>query len=63
VKNSPGSLSRTLNPTSLYQEGNLFNFGYYQVLRGPGGESHFIADVRDESGQVRPGSTFDLVAQ
>ncbi len=56
----PGPLDPTLNPTSLYAEGNIFNFGFIRLQRAAGGTMHLIADVRDETGTVRPGSVVDL---
>ncbi len=38
-----------------------FNFGHFRVERRPDGASHFIAEVRDETDAVLPGSAVDLV--
>ena len=59
----PPGLDPTLRPTLLYAEGDLFNFGYYRLQKGSDGKTHFLADVRDETGTVRPGSSVDLVPQ
>jgi alkaline phosphatase D len=59
-------LDGTFNPSILYGEGNLFNFGYIRIEDGrdddgdDNGRPHLIADIRDENGIVRPGSTLDL---
>ena len=61
-------LDETFNPTLLYGEGNIFNFGYIRIEDGRdseeveegNGKPHLIADIRDENGIVRPGSTLDL---
>jgi len=57
----PVALDPTLNPTSLYSESGLFNFGYIQIQQGMDGQMHLIADVRGENGQPRPGSRLDLL--
>jgi alkaline phosphatase D len=61
-------LDETFNPTLLYGEGNIFNFGYITIEdRGEEDSSigmpHLIADIRDANGIVRPGSTLDLIPQ
>jgi hypothetical protein len=61
-------LDETFNPTLLYGEGNIFNFGYIRIEdRGEDdssiGKPHLIADIRDANGIVRPGSTLDLIPQ
>jgi phosphodiesterase/alkaline phosphatase D-like protein len=62
-------LDPTFNPSLLYGEGNIFNFGYVNIeTRGGGaaaedGKSHFIAEIRDENGIVRPGSILDLTPE
>jgi alkaline phosphatase D len=61
-------LDETFNPTLLYGEGNIFNFGYIRIEdRGEEdsniGKPHLIADIRDVNGLVRPGSTLDLIPQ
>jgi alkaline phosphatase D len=58
-------LDDTFNPSLLYGEGNIFNFGYIRIEDGrddgdDNGRPHLIADIRDENGIVRPGSTLDL---
>jgi alkaline phosphatase D len=58
-------LDGTFNPSLLYGEGNIFNFGYVRIEdeREDDGNAkpHLIADIRDEKGIVRPGSTLDLL--
>jgi alkaline phosphatase D len=62
-------LDETFNPSLLYGEGNVFNFGYIRIEDGrdneveDNGKPHLIADIRDENGIVRPGSTLDLRPQ
>jgi alkaline phosphatase D len=60
-------LDETFNPSLLYGEGNIFNFGYIRIEDGredvKNGKPHLIADIRDENGVVRPGSTLDLIPQ
>ena len=56
----PPELDPTLRPVLLYAEGDLFNFGTYRLERRPDGNVHFLAEVRDETGGVRPGSSIDL---
>jgi hypothetical protein len=62
------TLDETFNPTLLYGEGNIFNFGYIRIEDEREGDDdndkpHLIADIRDEKGIVRPGSTLDLIPQ
>ena len=59
----PPGLDPTLGPTLLYAEGGIFNFGYYRVEKGADGRVRFLADVRDETGGVRAGSSVDLASQ
>jgi alkaline phosphatase D len=62
-------LDETFNPSLLYGEGNIFNFGYIRIEDrrdndgDDNGKPHLIADIRDEDGIVRPGSTLDLRPQ
>jgi len=56
----PPGLDPTLEPTLLYAEANLFNFGYYRLERRPDGTLHFLADIRDGAGEVRSGSSVEL---
>jgi alkaline phosphatase D len=56
----PPGLDPTFNPTILYQEGDLFNFGYVRIEPAADGTYHLIADVRGEDGLPRPGSTVEL---
>ncbi|HJU34658.1 MAG TPA: alkaline phosphatase D family protein, partial [Nitrososphaera sp.] len=59
-------LDETFNPSLLYGEGNIFNFGYIRIEDGrdddgdDNGRPHLIADIRDQNGIVRAGSTLDL---
>lgn len=39
-------LDPTVNSTYLYNEGKLFNFGYYKIQNNPiDGKAHFIAET------------------
>jgi alkaline phosphatase D len=57
-------LDGTFDPSLLYQEGNIFNFGYVRIEdgreNGDNGKPHLIADIRGENGVTRPGSQLDL---
>ncbi|MFL6486652.1 MAG: alkaline phosphatase D family protein, partial [Nitrososphaera sp.] len=58
-------LDETFNPSLLYGEGNIFNFGYIRIGdRNENGDNndkpHLIADIRGENGVTRPGSQLDL---
>lgn len=57
---APYWLDQTTNPTSLYGEGNLFNFGYAEVARRKDGRAYFRVETRDSFGQARPGSVLEL---
>lgn len=48
----------TFAPEVLYVEGGLFNFSFVHVEG-----NRLVADVRDETGRVRPGSTLTLTAE
>ena len=61
-------LDGTFNPSLLYGEGNIFNFGYIRIEDGreednDNGKPHLIAEIRDENGVVLPGSRLDLIPQ
>ncbi len=60
VKVAPGALDPSLDPTRLYAEGDLFNFGFYRIREAADGQVHFQADVRGEDGRPRPGSEIDI---
>jgi alkaline phosphatase D len=57
-------LDTTFNPTLLYGEGNLFNFGHIQIrdVSTPGSEDgpHLFADIRDMKGNPREGSYIEI---
>jgi alkaline phosphatase D len=53
----------TFNPSVLYEEGNIFNFGHVRIENGDNGKPHLIAEIRDENGIARPGSMLDLIPQ
>jgi alkaline phosphatase D len=52
IRLAPVPLDPAFEPTSLYAEGNLFNFGFLRVSRG----GRLTYDVRDIDGRARPGS-------
>jgi alkaline phosphatase D len=57
-------LDLTFNPSLLYGEGNIFNFGYVRIEKGAHDDKiHFIVEIRDENGITRPGSMLDLTPQ
>ena len=60
---SQDELDPTLNPTLLYAEGELFNFGFVRVQEQKDGRVHLFADVRGEDARIRPGSEVDLAPQ
>ena len=53
----------TLHPLVLYAQGGFSNFGSVTIARQADGHVHLIAQVYDEQGNLRPGSTFDLKPQ
>ncbi|MBA3430061.1 MAG: alkaline phosphatase D family protein [Actinobacteria bacterium] len=52
----PAELDPTFSPTSLYAEGELFNFGHIRIEMAADGQPRLSASVIDEAGDVRPGS-------
>jgi alkaline phosphatase D len=62
-RNLPRTLDPTFGPIQLYAEGGIFNFGYVRVGVAADGRAHLSADVRDETGAVRPGSALDLAPE
>jgi alkaline phosphatase D len=59
------ALDKTFNPTLLYGEGNIFNFGLIQIreLSSPevGVGPHLFAEIRDIKGDPREGSHIEIV--
>ena len=55
VRSTPSELDPTFNPTTLYAEGEIFNFGYLRVKK-QNDSLNLLVDIRDETGEVRPGS-------
>jgi alkaline phosphatase D len=55
----------TINATYIYQENKIFNFGYLKVQKqeNDDGKVHFISEIRDQDGLLRPGSYLDLRPQ
>jgi alkaline phosphatase D len=58
------TLDEAFNPSLLYTEDDIFNFGYVRIGKyNDTDKSHLIVEILDENGIVRPGSTLDLVPQ
>lgn len=62
VKLAPRGPDPTFQPRILYAEGELFNFSFVRIERHSG-VPHLVADIRDDRGAVRFGSTVTLTAQ
>lgn len=58
-REAPPEFDPTLKPVVLYAEGGFFNFSYVRIDSADG-RSRIIADVRDETGRVRPGSELEI---
>src|ERR687895_76076 len=57
-------LDLTFNPSLIYGEGNIFNFGYVRIEKGVHDDKiHFIVEIRDENGITRPSPMLDLTPQ
>jgi len=56
-------LDPTLSPVILFSEGNLFNFGEVEIVPARDASSTLLYTVRDQDGQVRPGSRLELRAE
>jgi alkaline phosphatase D len=59
----PAGFDSTLRPSVLYAEGGLFNFCHVTIARQADGHAHLIAQVYNDRGERRPGSTLDLTPQ
>jgi alkaline phosphatase D len=57
----PVPLDPTLEPSLLYSEGGIFDFGSARVVTQADGKAHFMAEIRGDDGEIRPGSALDLV--
>ena len=55
---APVTVDPTLGPVMLYGEGGIFNYGTIRIDAGKAAQ--LSADVRDEFGNVRPGSELTL---
>ena len=54
-------LDNTFNPTILYEEGGIFNFGHVEIQKNPEDNLvHLTAQIVDDNGLTRPNSTLDL---
>ncbi len=60
VRGFPRTLDDTFSPEVLYAEGGIFNFGMLEIVAGSDGLPRLRADIRDETGAVRPGSSIEL---
>jgi alkaline phosphatase D len=58
---APVTVDPTLGPVMLYGEGGIFNYGTIRIDAGKAAQ--LSADVRDEFGNVRPGSELTLKAR
>jgi alkaline phosphatase D len=58
---TPVTLDPTLGPVMLYGEGGIFNYGTVRISAG--NAARLRADIRDELGNVRPGSELTLEPQ
>ncbi len=54
-------LDKSFNPTLLYREGNIFNFGQVKIIKDKDSNNHLIADIRDMNGKPREGSLLEIV--
>ena len=59
----PPELDPTFEPIILYGEGGLMNFSAIEVTRRADGTSVLRADIRGVDGEVRFGSSLELVAE
>lgn len=56
-------LDPTLRPVILFSEGGVFNFGEVEITPATDGSpSRLVYTVRDERGELRPGSRLELTA-
>jgi alkaline phosphatase D len=62
VREMPRDLDPTFNPTTLYAEGGIFNFGYLRIEKQDD-SVNLLVDIRDETGRVRPGSEVVLTPE
>ena len=53
-------LDPTFQPTILYVEGGIFNFGYFKMQKENDGLVHFTASIVGQDGVPRPNSLLDL---
>ena len=60
---APRPLDPAANPRSLFAEGGIFNFTHVHIEAEADGKVRLVATVRGPDGEVRPGSTLNLVAR
>jgi alkaline phosphatase D len=53
VRGAPGALDPFANPTSLYGEGGIFNFGFVRIARQADGKVNLVADARPHAAVAR----------
>jgi alkaline phosphatase D len=54
------NLDPTFQPTIMYIEGGILNFGYFKIQKGNDGLNHLTASIIGEDGLPRPNSQIDL---
>ena len=59
----PRPLDPAANPRSVYADSGFFNFTHVRIEAEANGEVRLVATVRDQNGDVRPGSTLNIVAR
>ncbi len=62
-RRAPPALDPTLHPVVLYAEGEIFNFGTIRIGDGTAEVARLRADIRDETGRIRPGSELELAPE
>lgn len=56
-------LDLTFQPTILYVEGGIFNFGYFKIQKVNDGLVHLTASIIGQDGVIRPNSHLDLAPE
>jgi hypothetical protein len=63
TRDSTNKLDPTINAQYNYTETALFNFGLVRVDKGNDGNIHFLYDIIDSNGRIRPNSHLNIVSQ
>jgi alkaline phosphatase D len=63
TRDSTNKLDPTINAKYNYTETALFNFGLVRVDKGSDGNIHFLYDIIDSNGRIRPNSHLNIVSQ